>query len=1260
MNAIASSTSESAAIANQSRFAFIYLTNPGLNWAVDQVKIHDHALGHSYYLDIIARLPQHLLTTKLIGQQARFDFLGSTIRPLNNFFGWIKRASYLGRVPDRSAYVYRLRMESPLAPLHLSNHYRTWVNRNLQDVINEILNTYDISYKIQWRLQQSYHPQSFWVQHGETDFAYFHFLLATFGLFYTFLQTTEGWQLIITDTVALLNNDVYSLSYVPLSGHFRPETSIIMAQQKQKNLPNSVTVNNYSPDIPDQDLSATVTTQMNVASLGCDQRYGESVNSLAESKRRAQLQLEALDTQRQQFLFVSDDPALQVGQCIQVINMPFSKINTPLRVIAISHLGDQSSGKIYSAKDPFKDFNFALDHTHSEFTSSHEKFAQDNLLPLEKVALTYYNIFTAIPSPQPFRLAAPALQYQRAGLGIAYVESPDENGVYIDDQGRYHLRFAFDVNSTAPSGHASSPIRSIQPHAGPNQGMYFPLPHNTPIVYIAMMSDPARPLILGAIPTPQHPTPVTAANATSHVLRTRFGHSWTIQDTPETSQQQFATPQGLNSLTLQATLEKSGIHLASQQGEMNWFAQQTFTAKSNGNIQQTSGGSHHVTVNQNHSVRIQQGSLQFQSGRDILLNAKQDLQMTSQQRNINLSSGADTIFNIAQDATFIAQQGDISWQSVAGDLAFQAKKNVLLTAAGKGPIILENNGARITIHPDGRIQMQANKITIKAQQHNLMGTTSKLGGEGRAPQTSPANNPGQVKLDYFWVDGSEAGKPIVAASAILLNPDSDNPFTTAPSNQQGKVQVVGLNSGSATLQQASAPDPSSSLDPDEAIRWLLAIVKVNNKNQSPWQTIQLKVTTDASAPSTQLHALFPPIIKDYTAIGNGEQGAKIPVLSNEEIQYFKTNGNNATIFIHGYNVAPGNFAKEITAATTRPCLVTDSDGMITTGTDLELTTSNNANTVLRNLTNLHEQFPNIPAKIDAINDALLIDPITQRVDDYDEMLNGTQAHNWLLHIEHNLNCAAAGASVNNNSDLIFPWENYVDKFTRIIGVLWPGKEGETNFADAELPAAHSGQALVALIKQLHQANISINIIAHSLGNKLLLNAMQLLAEKEQLTNCINHAFLWEAAVPNVALSTMYEYDLTLNTFPRAYEAANKITILYSDADEVLEFAYPAGTTQIEVEDVNQDMNSYAYLHRDLLSLPALGRSGPRRKLEDPIMEKWINEDKIFVIDQSKWLLSHSGMKIPSEDLFRHVYSDRIIQAKGMKFGKYKGIGQGKD
>ncbi len=69
--------------------------------------------------------------------------------------------------------------------------------------------------------------------------------------------------------------------------------------------------------------------------------------------------------------------------------------------------------------------------------------------------------------------------------------------------------------------------------------------------------------------------------------------------------------------------------------------------------------------------------------------------------------------------------------------------------------------------------------------------------------------------------------------------------------------------------------------------------------------------------------------------------------------------------------------------------------------------------------------------------------------------------------------------------------------------------------------------------------------------------------------------------------------------------------------------------------------------------PAMGYGGLEGG-KDVFIERLIRDNKIIPVDQTKWLFSHSGMKIPSRILFHEVYELRIMDLirRTTGFGKY--------
>ncbi|WP_304103189.1 hypothetical protein, partial [Marinobacter antarcticus] len=58
---------------------------------------------------------------------------------------------------------------------------------------------------------------------------------------------------------------------------------------------------------------------------------------------------------------------------------------------------------------------------------------------------------------------------------------------------------------------------------------------------------------------------------------------------------------------------------------------------------------------------------------------------------------------------------------------------------------------------------------------------------------------------------------------------------------------------------------------------------------------------------------------------------------------------------------------------------------------------------------------------------------------------------------------------------------------------------------------------------------------------------------------------------------------------------------------------------------------------------------------DVFLDESLANGKLFPVDQSKWLFSHSGMRVPTQELFEETYQQEIMQnnlIKNSKFGRY--------
>lgn len=101
----------------------------------------------------------------------------------------------------------------------------------------------------------------------------------------------------------------------------------------------------------------------------------------------------------------------------------------------------------------------------------------------------------------------------------------------IDEHGRYRVRFLFD---TTPAGTrpVSCPVRMLQNHVGENYGTHFPLRAGAEVLVGFVNGDLDRPVIVGAVPNPLKPSPVTAREPVAHRIRTASGITFEIVDEP--------------------------------------------------------------------------------------------------------------------------------------------------------------------------------------------------------------------------------------------------------------------------------------------------------------------------------------------------------------------------------------------------------------------------------------------------------------------------------------------------------------------------------------------------------------------------------------------------------------------------------------------------------------------------------------------------------------------------------------------------------
>lgn len=277
------------------------------------------------------------------------------------------------------------------------------------------------------------------------------------------------------------------------------------------------------------------------------------------------------------------------------------------------------------------------------------------------------------------------------------------------------------------------------------------------------------------------------------------------------------------------------------------------------------------------------------------------------------------------------------------------------------------------------------------------------------------------------------------------------------------------------------------------------------------------------------------------------------LLSPQDILYFKTanpDNPNATLFIHGYNVGYGDYSGQIvsryTGTKNPPGILSTAQQVIyaNNGTQEPANSGANKSFVLEfshRKATVHRDLDHVKTIFGSLADSL---------DLSHDQLNGTEAQNWWLYMEHNMNRAAGFQGFEYFYNAKKP------QYTRMIHIAWSGNPSNPlDYIAVEPIASITGLALVPLLRQLKENNIEINVVAHSAGNIVLIRAMHELGKHLTFKNSIENVFMWEPAMPDMALSPhAHMLDKSLTGYwktQHAHQTAKKIFVLYSNHDNIL-------------------------------------------------------------------------------------------------------------
>jgi type VI secretion system VgrG family protein len=337
-------------------------------------------------------------------------------------------------------------------------------------------------------------------QYGESDFDFISRLLENEGVFYYFEQSATEEKIVFVNDLNYLSLPRPKLIFDVAAMANSQDNCVFGWSCRKQRLAERVVVRNYNPEEPSLDVSDT--TAIDSRGQGTEYIYGQNVQTDTEATYLSQIRAEEQICRKTQFFGESSVSRLQAGYLFMLDQHPNTKYNaTEYLAIEVNHEGHN--------------LDMSIAHDANKQTRPQ-----------------YQNSFVAISADVQYRPPLKTIKPRITGNLHARIDGEVlSEYAQLDSEGRYKVSMPFDFhNDDHPEGLASARVRMIQPYAGENRGMQFPMAKGTEVLLSFVDGDPDRPIIAGAINTAAAPGPVTADNQTESVIQTGGNNKIRMED----------------------------------------------------------------------------------------------------------------------------------------------------------------------------------------------------------------------------------------------------------------------------------------------------------------------------------------------------------------------------------------------------------------------------------------------------------------------------------------------------------------------------------------------------------------------------------------------------------------------------------------------------------------------------------------------------------------------------------------------------------
>jgi len=238
-----------------------------------------------------------------------------------------------------------------------------------------------------------------------------------------------------------------------------------------------------------------------------------------------------------------------------------------------------------------------------------------------------------------------------------------------------------------------------------------PLRDGAEVLLSCLNGDPDRPMIVGCLPNPEAPSPVTAANRSHNLYRSAADNALSMDDAADAEIIALRTFAGQNILELNAAALGHRIRLACEQGALHLHAKKGLRVRSGDTLSERSGGDRLQVVENRHRTEARHAEIHHQAATDIRQRAAKTIRLEAA-GNVEMTSGRRLRLDIAGSQQVTVKGPEAIFTVSDGHLNIQAARDIRIEGQGRGDISFGQVNGGFVIDAAGNVQIYGKKISL--------------------------------------------------------------------------------------------------------------------------------------------------------------------------------------------------------------------------------------------------------------------------------------------------------------------------------------------------------------------------------------------------------------------------------------------------------------------------------------------------------------------------------------------------------------------